>query len=193
MEIFVYLGQYKPTQDFRAIAIFASRSLDPGVPKPCRFLEETGMLIKVYLDELPESPSPSLGLETVQLVMEKQETAISQAGQLISKARSQLKEAALKQKVVELIEIILIYKLPQLSRKELEAMFGLEDLKKTRYFQEIAADYKVEGKLEGKLETIPLLLEAGLTVERIAQSLGLDLELVKIVAKNQSGANPNQN
>ena len=37
MEIFVYLGQYKPTQDFRAIAIFASRSLDPGVPKPCRF------------------------------------------------------------------------------------------------------------------------------------------------------------
>jgi len=68
-------------------------------------------------------------------------------------------------------------------------MFGLEDLKKTRYFQDVAADYKVEGKLE----TVPLLLEAGLSVERIAQSLGLDLELVKTVAKNQSGANSNQN
>ncbi len=45
-------------------------------------------------------------------------------------------------------------------------MFGLEDLKKNRYFQDVAADYKVEGKLEGKLETVPLLLRIDWRTER---------------------------
>ncbi|HLO47091.1 MAG TPA: Rpn family recombination-promoting nuclease/putative transposase, partial [Kamptonema sp.] len=170
-EIFVYLGQYKPAQDWRAIAVFASRSCDPGIPRPYRrfFTEESvgfsPLLQRVYLDELGEPANLSLELAMAKLVVEDEETAVEQARELISKARQEISDAALKQKVVGLIETIMVYKLPQFSHQEIEAMFGLQELKQTRYFQEVRAEAKEEGKLEGKLESVPRLLAIGLTVE----------------------------
>jgi predicted transposase/invertase (TIGR01784 family) len=97
-----------------------------------------------------------------------------------------------KEKVIELIETVLIYKLPKLSRKELEQMFGLEDLKKTRYFQEVAEEAEQKGKLKAKLESVPGLLAIGLSPEQIAGALGLDVEQVMQAAREQeAGANSN--
>ncbi|WP_290879987.1 hypothetical protein [Fischerella sp.] len=39
---------------------------------------------------------------------------------------------------------------------------------------------------EGKLEAIPRLLALGLTVEQIAEALGLEIEQVRQAAQNQS-------
>jgi predicted transposase YdaD len=39
-------------------------------------------------------------------------------------------------KLLEMIETILVYKFGSLTTKELEAMFGLSELKKTRVYQE---------------------------------------------------------
>ena len=58
-------------------------------------------------------------------------------------------------------------------------MLGLSDLKQTRVDQEA----KLEGKLEGKLETVPFMLSLGGTVEQIAEALGLDVRLVRLVAE----------
>ena len=41
----------------------------------------------------------------------------------------------------------------------------------------------MEGRLEGKLETVPLLLQLGLTVEQIAANLDVDIEAVRKVAE----------
>ncbi len=57
-------------------------------------------------------------------------------------------------------------------------MLGLSDLKQTRVYQEA----KLEGKLEGKLEAVPFMLSLGGTVEQIAEALGLDVSLVRLVA-----------
>ncbi|MBD2183726.1 Rpn family recombination-promoting nuclease/putative transposase [Aerosakkonema funiforme] len=73
-----------------------------------------------------------------------------------------------------------------MSRREVEAMFGLSDLKKTRYFQEVAEEAKQEGKQEGKLETVPRLLQLGLSIEQIATALELDMEVVIKAAQRQS-------
>lgn len=62
-------------------------------------------------------------------------------------------------------------------------MFTLDELKQTRYFREVAEEAKVEGWLKGRLETIPLLLELGLTVEQIAAKLVVDIETVREVAE----------
>ncbi|HLO85288.1 MAG TPA: hypothetical protein VK203_09790 [Nostocaceae cyanobacterium] len=72
-------------------------------------------------------------------------------------------------------------------------MFGLDELKQTRYFQDVKqegkaegrAEGKAEGRAEGKIEIIPLLLRLGLSAEAIASELNLDLELVKKVAAQQ--------
>lgn len=57
-------------------------------------------------------------------------------------------------------------------------MFGLTEWQQTRFYQEV--------KEETKLETIPRLLNEGLTVEQIARILELDIEVVKQAIKQQS-------
>jgi predicted transposase/invertase (TIGR01784 family) len=61
-------------------------------------------------------------------------------------------------------------------------MFGLSELKQTRFYQEVFTEGKLEGKEEGKLETVPKLLALGLSIEQIAQALGLDEEVVRQAA-----------
>ena len=107
-EIFVYLGQYKPKNDWRAVAVFASRSLDPGVPMQYRGLVNAEQVLFVYLDELESPVSPSFGMGIVQLVVENEQAAELQGKQLIEKARQELEDRAFKQKVIEFIETILV-------------------------------------------------------------------------------------
>jgi len=73
----------------------------------------------------------------------------------------------------------LVYKFSSYSRQELEAMFGLTEWQQTRFYQEIEEHTKLKVELETKLETIPKLLNEGLTVEQIARILELDIEVVK--------------
>ncbi|TAN48233.1 MAG: DUF4351 domain-containing protein, partial [Methylococcaceae bacterium] len=55
---------------------------------------------------------------------------------------------------LDLIETILIYKLPKLTREEIKQMLGIQDveLKQTRFYQDVFSEGKLEGKLEGVLE-----------------------------------------
>lgn len=53
-------------------------------------------------------------------------------------------------------------------------MLGLGDFKQTRVYQEAWE--------EGKLESVPRFLTLGLSVEQIAEGLGLDVELVRQAA-----------
>ncbi len=59
-------------------------------------------------------------------------------------------------------------------------MFGLQELKQTPYFQEVAAS----AKLEGKLESVPSLLTMRLTGQKIALVLKLDIEQVHQVIQD---------
>jgi predicted transposase/invertase (TIGR01784 family) len=61
-------------------------------------------------------------------------------------------------------------------------MFTLDDVKKTRLYQEIANEGRERGKLEAKLEAVTHLLDLGLTVEKIAEVLELDIEVVRQAA-----------
>ncbi len=140
----------------------------------------------VYLDELGELAEASLGFGMVQLVMATEETAVEQTNRLMQQAQQQLEDVALRRQVLELIETILVYKFTNLSRQELEAMFGLDELKQTRYFREVAE----EAKLECKLETVPRLLQLGLSVEQIAAALELDVEVVTQAAQSSTAEAP---
>jgi predicted transposase/invertase (TIGR01784 family) len=83
-----------------------------------------------------------------------------------------------------------------MSREEIEAMFGLSELKQTKVYQEAFEEGKQEGVEEGvrreKFKTVPLLLRLGLTVQEVARELELSVEEVQQVAQqqplNQSGS-----
>ncbi|MEC4852124.1 MAG: DUF2887 domain-containing protein [Jaaginema sp. PMC 1079.18] len=82
---------------------------------------------------------------------------------------------ASQKSLLELVERILVYKLPQTRREEIERMFSLDDLRQTRVWQEA----QQEARLETKLETVPRLQGMGLTIEQIAEALELTVEQVR--------------
>lgn len=131
-----------------------------------------------------------MSIGVLQLIGIKEDIAPQKARQLIARTQQQLTDAAEQQKIIELVETVFIYKFPNLSRQEIEQMLGLSELKQTKVYQEALEEGLEQGleqgRQEGKLTTVPLLLEAGMTVEQIAQRLGLDLETVKQVAQQNS-------
>lgn len=54
-EIFLYLRQYELPNDWRAVVVYAKRSLDPGVPMQYRGLLMSQQVQRVYLNELGEA------------------------------------------------------------------------------------------------------------------------------------------
>jgi predicted transposase YdaD len=71
-----------------------------------------------------------------------------------------------------------VYKFPEKSRQELEAMFNLTEWKQTRFYQ--------EAKEEGQLNTVPLLLKLGLTPEQIAEELKINIEKIRQFIASQN-------
>ncbi|MBD0263687.1 MAG: Rpn family recombination-promoting nuclease/putative transposase [Tolypothrix sp. Co-bin9] len=58
-------------------------------------------------------------------------------------------------------------------------MFGLNHLKQTRFYQEAFTQGKKEGVRLQKLKIAPLFLRLGLSVEQVAQELGLSVEVTQ--------------
>lgn len=73
---------------------------------------------------------------------------------MVERARQELVDKEQQTTIVELVETILVYKLPTLSRQEIQTMFGLTDidLKQTRFYQEVFAEGRQEGRQEGHQE-----------------------------------------
>ncbi|MFN6516121.1 MAG: DUF2887 domain-containing protein [Nostoc sp. CreGUA01] len=114
------------------------------------------------------------------LVIETEETAPKLAKRLIEQAKQQVTDEVTQRDLINLIETIIVYKLPQKSRQEIEAMLGLSELKQTKVYQEALE----EGKQQSKLEAIPRMIKFGLSLEAIAQLLDLPLELVQQAAES---------
>ncbi|KJH73510.1 Rpn family recombination-promoting nuclease/putative transposase [Aliterella atlantica] len=192
-EIFLYIYQYKPIQNWRAVVVYPRRSVEAQQPIQYQLLLASNQVQILYLDELEELAENSLGVGIVQLVVESQQTATQKAKQLISQTRQQVADAQTQQQILEFIETIVIYKFPHLSRQEVEAMLGLDLIRNTRVYQEAFAEGEQQGRLAGeqqggfvaKLAAVPRLLELGLSVEQVAQALELDVETVKQAVPKQ--------
>jgi len=115
--------------------------------------------------------------------------AIAQARVLIDRTKSEISSPPKQQQLLQFIETILAYKFPAMSREEMEEMFGLSELKQTRFYQEAfqeGVEQGIEqGKVQGKLKAVPAMLAAGLTVEQVAEALDLSVEEVREVTQNQ--------
>lgn len=111
----------------------------------------------------------------IKLVVATEDKAVQQAKNLISQV--QQSHEANHSNLLELVERMLIYKFVNKTQQELEAMFGLTDWRQTKFYQEV--------KEEAKLETIPRLLQFGLSIEQIAQALELDVEQVRQAIEKQ--------
>jgi predicted transposase YdaD len=73
-------------------------------------------------------PTESLGVGLMQLIFADSVDAVAQAQVLLSKTKTQDQTDSTIAAIIELIETIIVYKFPQLSREEIERMLGLSEL-----------------------------------------------------------------
>ncbi|WP_257999210.1 DUF2887 domain-containing protein [Fischerella thermalis] len=114
------------------------------------------------------------------------ECAIANAKELISRTQQEIDNEPKQRQLLELLETILVYKFPKMTRKEIELMFGLSDLKQTRVYQEAKQEGRQEGARQEKFRMIPLLLRLGLSIEQAAKELDLSVEEVLLESQKLS-------
>ena len=136
---------------------------------------------RIYLNELENTPQTSIGLATVQLITLSKAKALDSTRKLIQRVRQELTPDQKPQELLQLIETILVYKLPLLNRREIETMFSLDELKQTQYFQDVREEARQEGRLNKALEAVPRLLALGLSVEQVASALELEVKQVRAI------------
>jgi predicted transposase/invertase (TIGR01784 family) len=190
-EINLYLRYEKPENPWRAIVIYPTRSLDSNNIYHYEEYFQSQRVRRIYLDELGDAASLPVGIATIKLVIENEDVAITTARELIERTEQGVNTGLPQKQLLELIETILVYKFPTMSRKEIEDMFGLSDLQKTRVYQEAKQEGEQTGErmgsIKAKTEAVPRLFALNLTVEQISQALDLDIEQVRqIVQKIQN-------
>jgi predicted transposase/invertase (TIGR01784 family) len=188
VKVYTYLKQHEPGQLFCGVVLFASRSLEPVELAPYQPLLEKGLIRRYYLDELVELANAPLGLSIFYLIRHTESHAPATARELIARVRTEIGNDAVRADLIELIETVIIYKLPRLSREEIQTMLQVHDIRETRVYQ--------EAKEEGLKEGIEKGIEKGITIaiammaadkipaERIASILKLDVELVRKAMTN---------
>jgi len=184
-EIFLYLHQYEETKYWHGLVVFRNRKVEPEDTQPYQALLNSSNVTRIYLEDLGDEAYDNLGLGIVKLIVEDEAKAVQQAKMLSAKATAELNETE-RQKVLELVKTIILYKFKDLEPEEVIEMLDMEDFKKSRLYQGIKREGIEEGTLLTKLGMVPLLLEAGFTVEEIARRLELTLEQVQQAAQNQS-------
>ncbi|MGI2903048.1 Rpn family recombination-promoting nuclease/putative transposase [Tolypothrix sp. VBCCA 56010] len=193
-EICLYLRQNKPENDWCAVVVYPTQSTDTGDIKHYREFFSSQRVSRIYLDELGEVTSLPIGIASVKLVIEAEDTAIGQARELIDRVTQDVDDEIMQGQLLQLIETIIVYKFPRMTREEIQAMFSLSELKQTRFYQEAFTEGKQEGieqgreegKREATLNAVRQFLALGLSLEQIAQGLSLSLEEVRQLAQQQS-------
>ena len=155
-EINIYLNQYKPEQDWQAVALFAKRSLD--VEKLTNYQQElvnSGRIKRIYLDEIA---SGSIGMGLIELIVSKENQSQELVKTLMARTKTEVSNDSERQGIIELLESVLMSKFSQLSRQEIEAMFLVSDIKQTRVYQEAKQEGREEGREEGRQNGEMILL-----------------------------------
>lgn len=149
-EIFIYLRQYKPENPWQAVVIFPDETTDIG--NMFHYLELKSRLQQIYLREsLPEATTDT-SLQLLKMIISKNEqNVINIARELIEANDPDENQQSL---LYGFIETIILYRYPNLTRKEVEAMihFSKINIEQTPLYQEALSKGLSQGLSQGVAE-----------------------------------------
>lgn len=126
-QIFTYLSEQMPENDWRAVMLFTQRQYDPGLPIHYQDFLESQRLRLIYLDELPlEMGVHSWELNLLQLLSLKEDVIFERAQALLYHYQQQIPDRAERQQILEWVIEVLVHKFPSLSRAEIQQKLGSE-------------------------------------------------------------------
>ena len=148
----LYLKQNQQVRYWQAIVVY---------PQPDVEVQEIGTLNEVlrppilqivYLNQLGAIAALPISLGIVRLIVEPVASVPQAARGLVDRVQQSPLADADRDKFVELIETILVYAFPRLSRQEIAAMLGITDLRETRVYQDALEEGRQEGRQAGRQE-----------------------------------------
>lgn len=155
LQKFLYLRQFWVLQRWKIVVIFPYRRTEPKRHPVFASLFQTNCIEVIYLEDHLKTTEESLTLDTFRLILSEPTTAPPLANKLL---RSVLGTPNVQ--LEKIIEAILWYKFPKLTRKEIEAMLDLDfDLTQTAMYQEAKEEGKAVGLQEGKRESLLTFLQ----------------------------------
>jgi predicted transposase/invertase (TIGR01784 family) len=172
-QIAMYIRRKKFIGHWQAVILFARRTIDPGVPEGYQAFEASGQIQRFYLED--HENQGSLAFKVLGLLGIPKRKLKAKVEELLPQAHAESLDPDRRKQIMEMIETVLIAKFPKMSRQEIEAMFNVQSLRNTRVFQEGVE----EGIEQNKLEMIPKLVAAGLSLEKIAEITSLSLKQVR--------------
>ncbi len=188
-ELFLYLYRHPPRRSWRAVALFPNRATEGRVESAFATQLLNPWVKRVYLEEVLRNPTPTRGIRVLGLLLAPPATVVTEAQALLveSVAGAAFNGPAL----VDWIETLLVYKLPRLSREEIRKMLDIlnVELKQTRFYQEVFAEGKDEGRQEAQLRIARSLLDVMTDDRLLAEKTGLsEAEVQRLRAeRNQHG------
>ncbi len=176
-EIILFLRQYRPLRPWMALVIYPHAQVERYIKAASPFLDLPN-LRRVYLDQVPllESANPKLWLIALLTVED------SQLPPIVEKVKAHRKiHPSDGIDWIELLETILINRLPKITREEIKTMFGLQDsdLKKTRFYQDTFDEGRQEGLAQGFEKGIEQGIENGMKKGRAEGETTLLLRILE--------------
>ena len=194
-KVFWYLEENDPGQEWRAVALFESRAVEPAQLGPYEDLLNSPRVKRIYLDELSLPDDPPLGLAILQLVTVVREQVRPLVTRVMQKAERQFRDSEMEKTVIGLVEELLLRRFAELDREEIRIMFQLHDLRESKVWQEAhqtgltegiekgIKTGRAEGKTMAQAEMVRKCLANGMSAKEIAQLLGLPLAQVRRLIK----------
>jgi len=192
-ELFIYLKQYQPPHPWQLVVIYPNRQTERESNIHFQEMLALPQITRIYIDELSASETASLPIKVLKLVIEPDNTAENFAIDLARQAETEISDTTARKNFINLLETIIVYKLPQKTREEVAAMFSLTDLKQTRFYQDVFAEGQAEEQAKAQAEAkqrdkalIFRLFSLGLATEQIATAFDLPVaEVAAIIAEAQ--------
>jgi predicted transposase/invertase (TIGR01784 family) len=183
-KVYTYLKQHDPGQPFCGVVLFASRNLEPSELTPYQPLLDAGLIRRFYLEEMPELANAPLGMSMLYLIRQTESQAPAMARNLVARARTEIGDEALRADLIELIETIILYKLTRLSRKEIQNMLQIHDIRESRAYQEAREEGIEMGIEKGVEKGIEMGIEKGVAIAKLAAEKKSVAEIAAILEVN---------
>jgi predicted transposase/invertase (TIGR01784 family) len=179
VKAFTFLKQHDPGQEFRGVVLFGSRALEPKETLPYKLFFDAGLIRRYYLDEMPAVTNAPVELAIMYLISQSEEQAPGLARELVARVKTEIGDEALRADLVDLVETIIMGKLPHLGREEIQVMLQLHDIRESRVYQEALQKGREEGVKKERRRSILQLAARKMRAEEIAECLELDVESVR--------------
>ncbi len=188
-EIAVYIRQKNPANPWRAIVLFPSKAFDPGITPHYQEFFDSGRLRRFYLTDLPKELLQKFPLNLFRIILDSEQKVLATAESIVQQLPQQNLSAKAQEAVFELLINLLLSKLPEFSREEIEKMFApmLSDIKKSRFYREVTEEITQEltPKIarEEKRELAATLLRKKMSLKFISEVTGLSQEEIRALKK----------